>query len=269
MKDDESGKAERSICEIIKNPEEKLKQIKANSINKKSWEREICRDSIKQLICDLKEMIEFGIDAKWFDDDKKTLLHHIAESNPKYRFREIVSLLVDQDANINAQDNSGNTPLHYAARTGHDEFILFLDIQADKYQQMLDASLLNHQQQNPLHCFFRYAGEQQPRQHYFFQSKNNDASLGLLRQRVFLRLQALGADMSQKDCFGRLPGDYCLQLMFKLPPIRGLHTNKRNPDSGKKQLFFLLALTKSGNSGDKPGGGPSDSSPPPAPTSKL
>jgi ankyrin repeat protein len=77
----------------------------------------------------VKYLLEMGADVHAKDDMGKTPLHYVVEGSdiyeatkpdedpsPEERRRiEIMRLLIERGANVNAKDHEGRTPLHYAA----------------------------------------------------------------------------------------------------------------------------------------------------------
>ena len=65
-----------------------------------------------QLPAYMKVFLNWGTDANMKDGDEKTALHlHQGNVGP-------VKMLLEFEAEVNVQDNSGDTPLHIAARNG-------------------------------------------------------------------------------------------------------------------------------------------------------
>jgi ankyrin repeat protein len=63
---------------------------------------------------------EADVNAEYLDGT--TPLHLAAESG----YRDLAELLIANKAKINAQSNDGTTPLHWAAVNGHNDVVMFL-----------------------------------------------------------------------------------------------------------------------------------------------
>lgn len=94
-------------------------------------------------------LIQQGIQDIAYAQDKKTLLHiackYASEFNASSNDILIVKLLIEHGCDINAQDWSGNTPLHIACEGGSIEVVTLL------IKNNADAFILNKSYNGPLH----------------------------------------------------------------------------------------------------------------------
>ena len=67
-------------------------------------------EPLDKYICD--HLVKYGTDINCMDNDEKTPLHRAVNAEKP----DITELLLSQDAYVNAQDATKNTPLHYASR---------------------------------------------------------------------------------------------------------------------------------------------------------
>ena len=76
-----------------------------------------------------KYLIEAGIDVNERDENDQTLLHWVAS---RKKFKDLVQVLVDKDADANALDDENETPIFKAVRNGkHDAVEKLIDAGAD------------------------------------------------------------------------------------------------------------------------------------------
>lgn len=76
------------------------------------------KDSAKILIT------EYNVDVKNKDLYDRTALHHACSKDN--RFLDIVQLLIDEGADVNAEDNAVDTPLHYVSLNGNLDVVKLL-----------------------------------------------------------------------------------------------------------------------------------------------
>lgn len=75
-----------------------------------------------------RKLLDKGTDPHAKDDSGSTPIHYAA----KGRNSEVVELLLEYGADSNVKDGSGSTPIHYAARGGQDKIVqLLLEYWAD------------------------------------------------------------------------------------------------------------------------------------------
>jgi ankyrin repeat protein len=80
----------------------------------------------------IKKMLEWRVDTNLADNDGKMSLHLVAEANSSDLAKLLLRLENGRKPNINALDNHGRSPLHYASIAGHrDMCITLLDFDAD------------------------------------------------------------------------------------------------------------------------------------------
>lgn len=73
----------------------------------------------------MRTLIALGADPNAKDEDGNSILHaHSSEWEPDQA--DIVRLLIESGAEVNAPGSYGQTPLHYAASNGHDDIVAIL-----------------------------------------------------------------------------------------------------------------------------------------------
>lgn len=129
------------------------------------------------------------------DDKMQTPLHHAASLGKL----EIVQLLLDYNANCNAQDSFGNTPLHLALRNDHlDCFMKILEC------DNLDVNLANEAKDTPLHLAARKGNmEKTGKSNKEKAGKGKKEKVGNIYMEIVDKLLDMKADYNAVDGSGK------------------------------------------------------------------
>lgn len=165
----------------------------------------------------VKLLIEYGADINAQNDDKQTPLHAASS-------KEITEYLISKGANVNSQDKHGNSPLHWAAKHNHLPVL----------QSLLSAKGIIVDKQNndgntPLSMAAYYGISSIEHSYSFYQSCRNQTNSMLSEDNLhcLTRLIKAGANINHQNAQGYSP------LLFTIlmgEDCMGDNSRTQNPD---------------------------------------
>lgn len=139
--EDISGKmSEDYLCKLVKNSQlEEIRAIIKNSKEKGKAIFHLCHPLCSCATCE--NLFEDTNTESTVNSKRQTLLHIAV----LYNKLDVVEIAVEMGCDVNATDNFGETPLHYAAKKGHQTILLFL------IQNNAKTNEKNREGNTPLH----------------------------------------------------------------------------------------------------------------------